>query len=88
MEEKMINAVQMVRNIRNANYEKLAAMSPEERIAFYREGAKRMNEKARKIMPKTARFPLVKARQGTQPFDLESEAVTLMAEDAANVGCA
>lgn len=89
MEEMTINAVEMVRKIRDASYERLAAMSVEERIAYYRQRAKRLNEKAGKMMKKPAgthtAFPLVKAKRGTRVFELESEDAALVREDEANV---
>ena len=36
MKNTTINAVEMVRRIRDAHYEQLRGKSPEERIAFYR----------------------------------------------------
>ena len=36
MKKTTINAVEMVRRIRDAHYEQLRGKSPEERIAFYR----------------------------------------------------
>ena len=36
MKKIPINAVEMVRRIRDAHYEQLRGKSPEERIAFYR----------------------------------------------------
>jgi len=40
MKKTTINAVEMVRRIRDAHYEQLRDKSPEERIAFYRAKAR------------------------------------------------
>jgi hypothetical protein len=40
MKKTPINAVEMVRRIRDAHYEQLRGKSPEERIAFYRAKAR------------------------------------------------
>jgi len=40
MKKTTINAVEMVRRIRDAHYEQLRGKSPEERIAFYRAKAR------------------------------------------------
>ncbi len=37
MEKKAFDAVKMVRRIRDAHYEQTKDMTPEERLAFYRE---------------------------------------------------
>ena len=37
MEKKAFDAVEMVRRIRDAHYEQTKDMTPEERLAFYRE---------------------------------------------------
>jgi len=39
MDEPEIKAVEMVRSIRDAHYEKLKDLSPQEKIAFFREKA-------------------------------------------------
>lgn len=38
-----IRAVEMVRSIREAHYERLKALSPQEKIAFFREKARRLH---------------------------------------------
>lgn len=40
MQKTTIKAVEMVRRIRDAHYEQLRGMSPEERMAFYRAKAR------------------------------------------------
>lgn len=42
MKKKTIKAVEMVRRIRDTHYEQLRGKSPEERIAFYRDKARRL----------------------------------------------
>ncbi len=46
MAELKIDAVKMVRRIRDRNYERLRHLSRAERLAFYREQARLMNAKA------------------------------------------
>jgi len=41
--ELKIRAVEMVRSIRDAHYEKLKDSSPQEKIAFFREKARRLH---------------------------------------------
>ena len=43
METKDFDAVAMTRRIRNAHAEQLSGATPEERIRFYREKAKRLH---------------------------------------------
>jgi len=43
MPEPNIRAVEMVRRIRDAHYEKLKDSSPQEKIAFFREKARRLH---------------------------------------------
>lgn len=43
MREAEIRAVEMVRNIRDAHYEKLKDRSPQEKIAFFRERARALH---------------------------------------------
>lgn len=45
MDVKKINAVEMTRKIRDAHAKKLAGKSHAERIAFYRERAKKLEKK-------------------------------------------
>jgi hypothetical protein len=45
MDEKKINAIEMTRKIRDAHARRLAGKSHAERIAFYRERAKKMEKK-------------------------------------------
>ena len=42
--KKTFDAVQMVREIRNAHYEQTKDMTTEERIAFYRKKAKKLHQ--------------------------------------------
>lgn len=46
MAEQKIDAVKMVRCIRDRNYERLRHLSRAERLAFYREQTRLMNAKA------------------------------------------
>jgi hypothetical protein len=50
MEKFEINAVEMTRQIRDKHYEQMKNMSRAERLAFYREQARLMNEKAKKLL--------------------------------------
>jgi hypothetical protein len=43
MPEPRIKAVEMVRSIRDAHYERLKDLSPQEKIAFFREKARRLH---------------------------------------------
>jgi hypothetical protein len=43
MPEPQIQAIQMVRTIRDAHYEKLKGRSPQEKIAFFREKARALH---------------------------------------------
>ena len=43
MHEPEIRAVEMVRGIRDAHYEKLKDLSPQEKIAFFREKARALH---------------------------------------------
>ena len=43
MPEPHIKAVEMVRNIREMHYEKLKDLSPQEKIAFFREKARKLH---------------------------------------------
>ncbi|HEX8209245.1 MAG TPA: hypothetical protein VF584_03580 [Longimicrobium sp.] len=54
--EKKIDAVAMTRRIRDANYERLKGASVEERIRFYRDGARRLHEQiAREVSAEDGR---------------------------------
>lgn len=44
--EQKIKTIEMTRRIRETNYERLRGLSREQRLAYYREKAKQMNEKA------------------------------------------
>jgi hypothetical protein len=50
MKKKEINTIAMVRSIREAHTEQFKNCSHEEQIAFYREEARKMNERAKEIM--------------------------------------
>ena len=50
MEKFEINAVEMTRQIRDKHYEQTKDMSRAERLAFYREQARLMNEKAGQML--------------------------------------
>lgn len=56
MEEKTINAVELTRNIRDDHARQLEGASHAQRIAFYRERAKKMHKKV------TAWIPAVKGK--------------------------
>lgn len=43
MPEPQIKAVEMVRSIREAHYEKLKDLSPQAKIAFFREKARKLH---------------------------------------------
>ena len=43
MAEHEVKAVEMVRSIRDAHYEKLKDLSPQEKIAFFREKARALH---------------------------------------------
>jgi hypothetical protein len=43
MHEPQIRAVEMVRSIRDAHYERLKDLSPQEKIAFFREKARALH---------------------------------------------
>lgn len=49
--EKKIDAVAMTRRIRDANFERLKGASDEERIRFYRDGARRLHEQMAPEVP-------------------------------------
>ena len=50
MAQLTIKAVEMTRQIRDKHYEQLRGLSRAERLAFYREHARLMNEKAKKLV--------------------------------------
>jgi hypothetical protein len=50
MAELTIKAVEMTRQIRDKHYEQMKNMSRAERLAFYREQARLMNEKAEQLL--------------------------------------
>jgi hypothetical protein len=56
MAEPKIDAIKMVRSIRDRNYERLRHLSRVERLAFYQEQARLMNAKAATLI-KTERTP-------------------------------
>lgn len=56
MAELEIDAVKMVRSIRDRNYERLRHLSRTERLAFYQEQARLMNAKAATLI-KTEKTP-------------------------------
>ncbi len=49
MAQQKIKAVEMTRQIRDKNYQRLLSLSHAERLAFYREQARLMNIKAAKL---------------------------------------
>ncbi len=50
MVRQKIKAVEMTRQIRDRIYEQVKDLSPAEQWAFYRERARLMNEKAKKLV--------------------------------------
>ncbi|MBI5301392.1 MAG: hypothetical protein HY868_04575 [Chloroflexi bacterium] len=56
MENQNIKAVEMTRQIRDKIYEQIKDMSPAEQLAFFREHARLVNEKAEKLI-KAKRTP-------------------------------
>ncbi len=57
MAHQKIKAVEMTRKIRDRIYEQVKDLSPAEQLAFFREGARRMNAKAATLV-KTKRKPV------------------------------
>jgi len=57
MVQPKIDAIQMTRDIREGNAERLGRLSREERLAYYREQARLMNAKAATLMPKDPNKP-------------------------------
>ena len=51
MGKNEIKTIAMIRHIREAHYEQLKVKTPQERIAFYREKAQRMNAKVKTMLP-------------------------------------
>ena len=49
--EQKIDAVAMTRRIRDANFERLKGATDEERIRFYRDGARRVHEQIAPEVP-------------------------------------
>ena len=58
MAEPKIDTIKMTQTIRDKNYERLRNLSREERLAFYREQALRMNAKAAILNKNEARKQL------------------------------
>lgn len=55
MSRQRIDAVQMTRRIREMNQDRFRGMSRSERLAYYREQARLMNEKASVLVAKGRR---------------------------------
>lgn len=53
MAQLKIKAVEMTRQIRDKIYEQVKDLPPAEQLAFYRERARRMNAKAKKLIKRT-----------------------------------
>lgn len=53
--KKTIDAVKMVREIRDSHYEETKEMTTEERLAFYREKGREAQEKLRRLAQKKDR---------------------------------
>jgi len=65
MREPEIRAVEMVRRIRDAHYERLKDLSPQEKIAFFREKARALHAdlgKPEELLDSSAPAPGAKAR--------------------------
>ena len=65
MHEPEIRAVEMVRKIRNAHYERLKELSPQEKIAFFREKARALHAnmgRPEKLLGTSAPAPGAKVR--------------------------
>ena len=65
MPEPEIRAVEMVRSIRDAHYERLKDLSPQERIAFFREKARALHAdlgRPEKVLDDSAPAPGAKTR--------------------------
>jgi len=57
MAEQKIDAIKMTRSIRENNYARLRSLSRAERLAFYREQARLMNEKAAALVKAETHIP-------------------------------
>jgi hypothetical protein len=64
MKKTEIKAIEMIRRIREAQYEQLKDKTTQERIAFYREKARRMNARAKTIL---------QARQGMEQNAIQDQ---------------
>jgi hypothetical protein len=65
MREPEIRAVEMVRRIRDAHYERLKDLSPQEKIAFFRERARALHAhlgRPEEFLDSSAAAPGAKAR--------------------------
>ena len=62
MEKTEIKAIEMVRSIREAHYEQLKGKTSQERIAFYREKAHKMNARVKAIIPNPNRTFVLKSQ--------------------------
>ena len=65
MAEHEVKAVEMVRSIRDAHYEKLKGLSPQEKIAFFREKARALHTdlgRPEELLDNSAQAPGAKAR--------------------------
>jgi hypothetical protein len=66
MREPEIRAIEMVRRIRDAHYEKLKDLSPREKIAFFREKARALHAdlgSPEELLDSSAPAPGAKARR-------------------------
>lgn len=80
MEEKTINAIELTRKIRDEHARRLAGASHAQRIAFYRERAKRMQKRVNAFFPvveEKAAYPLnaaaVREKRGTYKTKAEGK---------------
>lgn len=53
MAQQKIKTIEMTRRIRERNYERLRGLSREKRLAYYREQAEHMNQKAAQLIEKS-----------------------------------
>jgi hypothetical protein len=66
MHEPKIRAVEMVREIRDAHYERVKELSPQEKIAFFREKARALHAafgRPEELLDNSAPAPGAKARR-------------------------
>jgi hypothetical protein len=67
MREPEIRAVEMVRRIRDAHYERLKDLSPQEKIAFFREKARALHADLRRPEESLDSSAPAQAERGDDP---------------------